>query len=141
MDKIILMIYFYLDSSFDNNKILQQYVSDFQGIKHPSDTLSVAFHKGVHGAPGNGSNCYFFVAEIRESNQNKNTIETFYQNQGITILFLENGEFSQQVPYGFNKLETWDLSSENVMDNLYLVYTLNTDFDNYHKNTFDMRCQ
>ena len=137
---VALIVYIFVDAHLDNNQILQKDITAMQSIQHPANTFSVIFQSGVYRSPGNGTHCHYFVAEIRRFFTSKNDIKDFYHEQHLIALFLENEEFSQYVPYGFNKLENWDLPTQTSIDNLYLIYTLKADFDNYHKNTLDLRC-
>lgn len=137
---IIFLIYIFTDSYIDNNQILKKYVTEFQNIEHPSNTSSVMLRSGIFPLPGNGSNCNYFVAEIRRFSADKSNINNFYRDKGIPFSLIKNGGFGQEVPYGFNELANWNAISTVSNDDLYLIYTLNADFKNYHKNTIDLRC-
>jgi hypothetical protein len=117
-----------------NNLILNNYKNEFQQIIHPPGSSRVAFHSGVHGSPGNGKACFYFVGEVRRFAGEKSDIRAFYPSKLVELEFLENGQFSESVPYGLNRLSRWYIPSTETSDRLYLVYSLNTNYDDYGKN-------
>ncbi|HEY9691846.1 MAG TPA: hypothetical protein V6D15_06560 [Oculatellaceae cyanobacterium] len=133
-----LFVAWYIASYTAHNHQLSKYKDEFRKIIHPPNTSSVAFESRVERPTGNGDNCFYFVGELRHYWGKRATIEAFYAGQEVEFEFLNRGKFSQRVPYGFDNLSLWSISSVNYSDNLYVVYTLNSDFEEFA--SMDLRC-
>lgn len=136
---LCLFVVKYITSYTTHEYRLREYKYEFSKIRHPLDTSSVAFESRVDRPPGNGTNCFYFVGELRRYWGTRTSIYAFYtDNNEVELEFVENGKLSARVPYGLSELSNWSISSANSQDNLYLVYSLNSDFDEFA--SFDLRC-
>jgi hypothetical protein len=130
-----------LRSIWAHNQILKQYEQAFQKIRHPSNTIVLARDRRVIRSPGNGQRCFYFVGEVRQVMGQQADIRASYQHQPVTIEFLQNGRFSDSVPYGMGQLELWKLQPAERRNNLYLAYTLDTDWTfSVDEHVIDLRC-
>jgi len=136
-----LVVVHYIAQHTAHDRQLSEYKDEFQKIRYPPDTSSVAFESGVHPPTGNGHNCFYFVGELRRYWGTRSSIEAFYAVQeGVEWEFVENGKLSERVPYGLDSLSNWSIASANSKDNLYVVYILIPDFDEFDSDSFDLRC-
>lgn len=124
-----------------NNKILSEYEQSFDEAFHPIDTLVIVSKSLILPPPGNGSHCYYFVGEIRRYSGTQSEIRSFYANKKFILDFFEE-ESLQKFPYRYRRLSQlsdWGVSKTNFDENYYLVYMLNSKFNDYVK--LDFRCQ
>jgi len=136
---MFLLVANYMAKHIAHDRQLSEYKDEFQKLRHPPDTSSVAFESRVERPTGNGNNCFYFVGELRRYWGTRSSIEAFYAVQeGVELEFVENGKLSERVPYGLDSLSNWSRSSANSNDNLYVVFTLNDDFHEFA--SFDLRC-
>lgn len=121
-----------------NNQILSAYEQEFHKIPHPPSTSEVAFERRVTRPPANGSHCFYFVGEVRHFSADRSSIEAFYANQQVELLFFGEHEPDKDYLYGLNQLANWNIPQTDSDKNLYLVYRLNMSID--ENNSIDFRC-
>jgi hypothetical protein len=121
-----------------NNQILSEYEQKFHKLPHPTDTSVVAFKRKVTHPTGNGSNCFYFVGEVRRFSGDRSSIKSFYADKQVQLHFFENKQIDRSYLYGLDQLSKWDSSETNSNENFYLVYTLDISMDEY--NDIDWRC-
>ena len=126
---------------------LNREVNAFRQLKHPAGTSRVAFKKYMGLYLGNGNHCDTFVGELRRYSGDGQSIESFYAGQtaadlGVNVVFLENGEFPEQVQkwslpsYRLDFVSMWLDSPATPRDHLYLIYIFDIDLDP----VWDFRC-
>ncbi len=121
-----------------NNQILSEHEQEFRKIPHPTDTPVIAFKSKVIRPTGNGSNCFYFIGEVRRFSGNRSNLAAFYADKQVQLHFFENKQRDRSYLYGLDQLSNWDISETHSSKNFYLVYTLDSRYDD--DNSIDLRC-
>lgn len=121
-----------------NNQILDEYEQAFRETAHPLDTSKVAFKSRVMRPPGNGSHCYYLVGEVRSFSGDQAKIKAFYSGNQIQLQFFEHGQLNKFSYSWLSQAVDWEIPKMNFSENYYLIYTLNSRFEDY--TSLDLRC-
>jgi hypothetical protein len=132
---ILLIVFNLFQVKLDHDRILSQYESEFRTLAHPPNTSTLSYKGMVTRSSGNGTNCFYFVGEIREFSGDKSRIKTFYDRE---VEFLENGKFGKKVPFGLDELSNWEIPLNSSSEKLYLIFFLTANYD--EPSNFDLRC-
>ena len=143
---VILIVGAITSDTISNNKIIGAYSNKFKTIKHPDNTSIIKSFKYVKSPPGNGTDCFYFVGELRQTSSLESEIKEFYSktkyHSELSIEFADSDQFSEIVPYGFNNLSQFNI--KDVLDEkqkIYIIYWLIPEYllpDN--QKMFDLRC-
>lgn len=93
------------EAHITNNQILDEHEQEFYTIPHPTNTSAVAFKRKVTRPTGKGSNCFYFVGEVRRFSGNRSSIEAFYADKQVQLQFFNDNQLDQEYRlYGLNQL-------------------------------------
>ena len=107
---------------------LHQLERQIKALEHPADTALVKAAAVVGDMGGSDDICVLFAGELRQFRGEKQALNAFYANKGVTLWFIENGiartDVLDVLPYGYYDLRwfsKWGDFSPSEMKDLYIV--------------------